>query len=43
MIMPVLFSAIAHDYVYKNHGWNEDQFKAALFHHKIYENPTVVQ
>jgi hypothetical protein len=24
MIMPVLFSAIAHDYVYKNHGWTEE-------------------
>ena len=29
--MPVLISAIAHDWVYKEHGYNEDQFKAALF------------
>jgi len=24
MIMPVLISAIAHDWVYKNHNWTED-------------------
>lgn len=39
MIMPVLISAIAHDWVMKNHSWTEDQFKAALFEHKIYEDP----
>ena len=38
MIMPVLISAIAHDWVFKNHQWTEDQFKAALFEHKIYED-----
>lgn len=43
MIMPVLISAIAHDWVFKNHGWTEDQFKAALFEHKIYEDPSVAQ
>jgi hypothetical protein len=43
MIMPVLISALAHDWVYKNHNWTEDQFKAALFEHKIYEDPTVAQ
>ena len=31
MMMPVLISAIAHDWVFKNHGFTEDQFKAALF------------
>lgn len=41
MIMPVLISAIAHDWVYKNHNFTEEQFKAALFAHKIYENPEV--
>lgn len=41
--MPVLISAIAHDWVYKNHKWSEDQFKAALFEHKIYEDPNVAQ
>jgi hypothetical protein len=41
MIMPVLISAIAHDWVFKNHGFNEEQFKAALFEHKIYEDPEV--
>lgn len=43
MIMPVLISALAHDWVYKNHNWSEDQFKAALFEHKIYEDPNVAQ
>lgn len=41
MIMPVLISAIAHDWVFKNHGYTEDQFKAALFTHKIYEDPEI--
>lgn len=41
MLMPVLISAIAHDWVKVNHGFAEDSFKAALFSHKIYENPEV--
>lgn len=41
--MPVLISALAHDWVFKNHNWTEDQFKAALFEHKIYEDPNVAQ
>lgn len=41
MIMPVLISAIAHDWVFKNHGFTEEQFKSALFAHKIYEDPEV--
>lgn len=41
MLMPVLISAIAHDWVLKNHGFTEDEFKAALFTHKIYEDPSV--
>merc|ERR1719464_538975 len=41
MMMPVLISAIAHDWVKVNHGFPEEQFKAALFEHKIYENPEV--
>lgn len=43
MMMPVLISAIAHDWVKVNHGFSEESFKAALFHHKIYENPAVSQ
>jgi hypothetical protein len=43
MMMPVLISAIAHDWVLKNHGFTEEDFKAALFHYKIYENPEVAQ
>jgi len=41
MLMPVLISAIAHDWVKINHGYDEDDFKAALFQHKIYENAEV--
>merc|ERR1719326_1877528 len=43
MMMPVLISAIAHDWVLINHGFTEEDFKAALFHYKIYENPEVAQ
>jgi hypothetical protein len=43
MMMPVLISAIAHDWVNKEHNWKEEDFKAALFAHKIYENPSVSQ
>jgi hypothetical protein len=39
MMMPVLISAIAHDWVYVKHGFSEDQFKSALYTHRIYENP----
>jgi hypothetical protein len=31
MMMPVIISAIAHDWVLREHGFNEDQFKSALF------------
>jgi hypothetical protein len=31
MLMPVLISALAHDWVMVNHGFTEDEFKAALF------------
>lgn len=41
MIMPVLISAIAHDWVKVNHNYDEESFKAALFKFKIYENPEV--
>jgi len=43
MIMPVLISAIAHDWVFKNHNRTEEDFKAALFEHMIYEDPKVAQ
>lgn len=41
MMMPLLISAIAHDYTYKTHKFTEEQFKAALFEHKIYEDPYI--
>jgi len=43
MMMPVLISAIAHDWVKVHHGYSEEDFKAALFSFKIYENPEVAQ
>lgn len=43
MIMPVLISAIAHDWVLKNHNYTEEVFKASLFANKIYEDPSVAQ
>lgn len=41
MLMPVLISSIAHDWVKINHGFTEEEFKSALFTHKVYENPQV--
>lgn len=41
MLMPVLISSIAHDWVFKKHNYREEQFKSALFAHKIYEDPQV--
>lgn len=41
MMMPVLISAISHDWIKKNHGYDEETFKSALFSHKIYEDPEV--
>lgn len=41
MMMPVLISCIAHDWVKVQHNFTEDEFKSALFAHKIYENPKV--
>jgi hypothetical protein len=41
LLMPVLISALAHDFVKKEHGIGEEAFKAALFVHKIYEDEEV--
>ena len=41
MLMPVIISAIAHDWVFKEHQYPEEEFKAALFEYKIYEDPGV--
>jgi len=43
MIMPVLISAIAHDWVLKNHNYTEEVFKASLFANKVYEDQAVAQ
>ena len=41
MMMPVLISALAHDWVCDKHGHREEVFKLALFEHKIYENTEI--
>lgn len=41
MMMPVLISAIAHDWVFVEHKYPEEAFKSALFQHKIYEDGDV--
>lgn len=43
MLMPLLISAIGHDWVFKHHNWPEEQFKAAIFEYKIMEDPAVGQ
>ena len=43
MMVPVLVSAIAHDWVSSNHNISEEHFKSALFEHKIYEDQNVAQ
>jgi len=40
MIAPVLISSIAHDWVFVNHGYSEEEFKAALFEHRSTRIPT---
>ena len=40
-MIPVLISAIAHDYIFKKYKHDEDAFKCALFVHKIYEDESV--
>lgn len=41
MMMPVIISSIAHDWIFTEHKYPEEIFKAALFEHKIYEDPSV--
>lgn len=41
MMVPIMISCIAHDWVCINHKYSEEEFKAALFQHKIYENPEI--
>ena len=41
MMVPIMISCIAHDWVNINHKYSEEEFKAALFQHKIYESPEI--
>ena len=38
MLMPVLISSLAHDYVKVAYNLYEEEFKAAVFAHRIHEN-----
>ena len=42
-IIPILISTLAYDWVKTRHGFTEEEFKAALYKHKIYENATIQQ
>lgn len=41
MIMPVLISSMAFDWVKLNHQISEEELKSALFVYRVYENPSV--
>lgn len=41
LLMPVVISALGHDWVRKEHGFTEEQFKSALYEHKIFEDEEV--
>lgn len=41
MMAPIMISCIAHDWIFLNHKYPEEDFKSALFAHKIYENPEI--
>lgn len=37
-MVPKFVTAIANDWIMKNHGYNEDEVKAAMFAHNLYED-----
>lgn len=41
LLMPVVISALGHDWVKHTHNYSEDQFKSALYKHKIFEDDEV--
>jgi hypothetical protein len=38
MLGPILLTTISHDWIFVNHGYSEDEFKLALFEHRIHED-----
>ena len=43
LILPILISSLAADWVYKEHNFTQDQFKSALFAHKVYEDTEITR
>ena len=41
-VVPVLITALAHDWIAKEHSWTEEEFNAALFKHKINEEREIL-
>ena len=41
LILPILISSLTTDWVQKEHNFTQDQFKTALFSHKVYENTEI--
>jgi hypothetical protein len=41
MLVPVLISKFAHDFVTINYEYAEEVFRAALFKHKVFENSDI--
>jgi hypothetical protein len=41
MLLPVVVSSLAHDYLLKHHSVQEEDFKGALIKHKIYQDQEV--
>ena len=43
LILPILISSLTSDWVFKNHNFTQDQFKTALFTHKVYEDTEIAK
>ena len=43
MLMPVLISSLAHDFVKVQYNYFEEDFKAAVFAHRIHENLVIAE
>ena len=43
LMISILVSSLAADWVFKEHGHSQDQFKSAIFSHKVYESIEVAK
>lgn len=41
MMTPVIISCLSHDYILQNYEYPEEVFKAAMFKHKLFEDPEI--